>query len=170
LDAGQGSTTAWAAARKRANLDGPELIKIRSLRADLRRLAAKGVAYVFVDSPPTLDDAGLVEDAVAVADVVLSPCRPSILDIGAAETISNLAVGAAFGFVLTDATTGEKWDAINKDAAKALSDLGHVFKQKLTHRPAYVNALKEGKTAAEIDKVAAAEVANLWSEIVQWMK
>jgi cellulose biosynthesis protein BcsQ len=169
LDAGQGSTTAWAAARARAKLEGSELIKIRSLRGDLRRLAAKGVDYVFADSPPTLDDAGLVEDAVAVADCVLSPCRPSILDIGAAQTIANLAADIPIGFILADATTGAKWDAMNKEAFKALKDVGHVFKTMITHRPAYVDNLAIGKTGPETDRIAAREIAALWEEVTSWM-
>ena len=170
LDAGQGSTTSWAGARARAKLSGPELVKVRSLRADLRRLAAKGVAYSFIDSPPTLDDAGLVEDAVAVADYVLSPCRPSLLDVGAAETIYNLASGSNIAFVMTDVTAGAKWEAVNDDAAKMLAGLGaHVFKAKLTHRPSYVDSMRHGKTGPEMDKGAASEVAALWGEIVQWI-
>jgi chromosome partitioning protein len=170
LDAGQGSTTGWAGARARAKLAGPELVKIRSLRPDLRRLAAKGIAYTFIDSPPTLDDAGLVEDAVEVADFVLSPCRPSILDIGAAETIYNLTAGVNIGFVLTDVTTGAKWDSVNDKAIKMLTGLGgHVFKARLTHRASYVDSMMSGKTGAETDKAAAKEVADLWQEVVQWM-
>jgi chromosome partitioning protein len=132
-------------------------------------LSAKGIAYAFVDSPPTLDDAGLVEDAVEVADFVLSPCRPSILDIGAAETIYNLAA-PNIGFVLTDVTTGAKWDAMNDKALKMLAGLGgHVFKARLTHRPSYVDSMMAGKTGPETDKGAAKEVADLWQEVVQWM-
>jgi cellulose biosynthesis protein BcsQ len=169
LDAGQGSASAWARARG-TNNSGPELVPIKSLRADLRRLATRGVDYVFVDSPPTLDDSGVVEAAVEVADYILSPCRPSILDIGAAETIANLAGDTPIGFLLMDVTDGKGWKGINASAAKALADVGHVFNQHLTHRPSYVNNLAVGKTGPETDKVAAQEVTALWGEIAKWMK
>jgi chromosome partitioning protein len=169
LDAGQGSTTGWARERARAKIAGPEFIKVRSLRADLRRLAAKGTDFVFIDSPPTLDDEGRVENAVEAADYVLSPCRPSILDLGAAETINNLAIGSPLAFVLVDVTTGKAWDDVNEAVAKSLAKLSKVFKQTLSHRVSYVDALSEGKTGSEVDKTAAKEVTALWGEIVQWM-
>jgi chromosome partitioning protein len=170
LDAGQGSTTGWATTRLRAKIDGPELVKIRSLRADLRRLGAKGTDYVFIDSPPTLDDAGRVENAVEAADFILSPCRPSILDLGAAETINNLCAGSPLAFVLVDVTTGKTWDDVNSAVSKSLAKLAHVQKQPLSHRASYVDALSEGKTGPEIDKVAGKEVATLWQEILSWME
>ncbi len=171
LDAGQGSAAAWAAMRERGRYPGPELIKVtRSLRADLRRLAARGVAYTFVDSPPTLDDSGVVEAAVEIADHILSPCRPSILDIGAAQTIAELAGDTPIGFVLMDVTTGPAWKAMNEEAAKALADVGHVFKARLHHRPAYVNNMAIGQTGPETDRTASNEVAALWQEVVAWMK
>jgi chromosome partitioning protein len=168
LDAGQGSTTGWATTRAQAKLDGPELVKIRSLRADLRRLSAKGVDYVFIDSPPTLDDAGRVEDAVDIADHVLSPCRPSILDLGATETIRNLADDVPFAFVLVDVSSGKSWDDINEGVTASLAKLGKVFKSHLSHRPAYVDNLADGKTGPETDRTAAKEVAALWEEILKW--
>jgi chromosome partitioning protein len=166
LDAGQGSTTAWH--RMRGKTPAPELVQVRGLRADLRRLEARGMGYVFIDSPPTLDDGGIVEAAVEVADYILSPCRPSILDIGAAATIAELAGDTPIGFVLTDATP--EWKSTNTGAAKALADVGHVFKSKLTHRHAYLANMMAGRTGPETDKEAASEIEALWREVSKWMK
>lgn len=171
LDSGQGSTTSWANARARGKLTpGPELVKIRSLRPDLRRLEARGIDYTFIDSPPTLDDSGVVEAAVEASDYVLSPCRPSILDIGAAQTIAELAGTTPLGFVLMDVTTGTGWQGINREALKALQDVGHVFKQQITHRPAYVDNMAIGSTGPETDKTALTEISRLWVEVAVWMK
>jgi chromosome partitioning protein len=166
LDTSQGSTSAWH--RVRGKTPGPELIHSRGLRADLRRLAARGTAYVFIDSPPTLDDGGIVETAVDAADYILSPCRPSILDIGAAETIANLAITKALGFVLMDCTP--EWKSTTTKAAKALADVGHVFKAQLTHRHSYLANMAAGRTGPETDKEAAGEVEALWREVSKWMK
>lgn len=170
LDAGQASATNWV--RMRGVTPGPALVRgSRALRTDLRRLAAKGVSYVFVDSPPTLDDAGIVEAAVEIADFILSPCRPSILDLGAAQTIADLADGTPLGFVLTDVTIAAAWKETNAGTVKALTDIGrHVFKSQLTHRHSYVANLAAGRTGPETDKTAATEVADLWKEIAKWMK
>lgn len=170
MDAGQGSATAWHAARIRAGKPGPELVRVRSLRADLRRLEARGFAYVFIDSPPTLDDSGVVEAAVEASTHIISPCRPSILDLGAAATISELAGDTPVGFVLMDVTTATGWKAINTEAAKALKDVGHVFKSRISHRPSYVDNLAAGLTGPETDKAAFAEVSALHSEVASWMK
>lgn len=170
LDGGQGSTTAWSTVRARNKLNGPELVQVRSLGADLRRLAHRGVAYAFIDTPPTLDDAGIVERAIEIADYVLSPCRPSIFDIGAAETIDEIAGDTPLGFVLTDVTTGSKWEDYNAKMAKALAGVGHVFEHPLTHRLSYTNNIAAGRTGAETDATAAREVAALWREVSEWMK
>jgi chromosome partitioning protein len=167
LDRGQGSATAWLSERAAAKHPCPELITPRALRVDLRRLAGRGMHYVFLDTPPTLDDSGVVEAAVEAATHILSPCRPSILDIGAAQTIANLAGETPLGFVLTDATT--QWRSTNDSAAKALADIGHVFANRIAHRNAYVNAPALGRIAPEVDKAAAAEVAALWKEVARWM-
>lgn len=170
LDAGQGSASAWTAARIRGKRPAPELVKVRSLRADLRRLEARGFTYVFIDSPPTLDDSGVVEAAVEASTHILSPCRPSILDIGAAQTIAELAGDTPIGFVLMDVTTAPGWKGINDEAAKALKDVGHVFKNRITHRPSYVDNMAVGLTGPETDRTAVTEVNALWSEITSWMK
>jgi cellulose biosynthesis protein BcsQ len=170
MDAGQGSTAAWAAARARAGKSAPEIVRVRSLRADLRRLEARGFAYVVIDSPPTLDDSGVVEAAVEASTHIISPCRPSILDIGAAATIAELAGDTPVGFVLMDVTTAAGWKGINEEAAKALKDVGHVFKSRISHRPSYVDNLAAGLLGFETDKTAMAEVGALWGEISQWMK
>ena len=170
MDAGQGSASSWTAARARSKRPGPELVKVRSLRADLRRLEARGFAYVFIDSPPTLDDSGVVEAAVEASTHILSPCRPSILDIGAAQTIAELAGDTPIGFVLMDVTTAAGWKGINEEAAKALKDVGHVFKSRISHRPSYVDNMAVGLTGPDTDKTANAEVATLWAEVASWMK
>ena len=170
LDAGQGSASSWSAARARSGKTGPELVKVRSIRADLRRLEARGFAYVFIDSPPTLDDSGVVEAAVEASTHILSPCRPSILDIGAAQTIAELAGDTPIGFVLMDVTTAAGWKGINEEAAKALKHVGHVFKSRISHRPSHVDNMAVGLTGHETDKTAMAEIAGLWSEVLKWMK
>lgn len=166
LDAGQGSATAWMA--QRGDVPGPRLAKVRSLSPDLRRLAAQGFDFALIDSPPTLDDAGIVEAAVRVADFVISPCRPSILEIGAAAIVGDLAGDKPLGFLMTDVTPA--WKSTNTGAAKALADVGHVFTAHLTHRHAYVANVAAGRVAGDTDKTAAAEVAELWREVAKWMK
>ena len=169
LDGGQGSTAAWADIRAKNKLNGPVFVDAKtSVRVELRKLARQGFDYVILDTPPTLDDSGILENAVDMADVILSPCRPSMFDLGASQVIAELAGDKPIGFVLTDAT--EEWPKINRSAAKELANVGHVFRYRLTHRPSYVTAIPSGRTGPDIDDVAAGEVEDLWGEVSKWMK
>src|SRR5262245_39383339 len=82
MNADQGNIAQWAAAR--ADLFGPDIIDVEDLAEDVKALAHDGKHdLLLIDTPPVIDEAAIVEAAVAVADVVVIPVRPSILDIGA---------------------------------------------------------------------------------------
>jgi cellulose biosynthesis protein BcsQ len=118
--------------------------------------------------PPAVD--GVTEGAIQQADYVLIPCRQSLFDLIGAEGVVELCRQheKPFGFVMTDVSPD--WKATNTNSAKALGELGHVFKTRLTHRESYVTALAAGKAPWEIDKVARAEIEALWGEIKKWMR
>lgn len=64
----------------------------RAVKAKLEELAAMGVTYTLIDSPPELEDRALV--AAMVSDIVLVPVTASALDIWAAEAAVSTAQDA----------------------------------------------------------------------------
>lgn len=171
FDKQQQSATGWAALRKKnPRLNGPTFFPVEdSLRSALRACRHDRMDYAIVDSPPTLDEDGILEHVVEQADYILSPCRPSVFDVAAARTLAEFADGIQLGFVMVDCD--EEWEPSNRKMAKALAGFGFkVFKARLMHRRAYVDNLQRGRTGPETDSDAASEVDALWGEIVAWTK
>ncbi|WP_158933112.1 AAA family ATPase [Acidisphaera sp. S103] len=131
------------------------------LRGLLRQAQDKGVDIVILDTPPHAD--GVSAEAGAVADLVLIPCRPSSLDLG--------AVGATIRVARTAGTP--TWVVINAAPAQgvevaetkaALADSGVYFAPVVIHqRKAFSSRLHEGRTAGEHEPrgKAAAEIESL---------
>jgi chromosome partitioning protein len=112
-----------------------------------------------------IDEAAIVEAAVAICDAVVIPVRPSILDIGAMPAMAEICkeYKKPFAFLLCDVTTA--WAALNAKAVAALAKIGTVMGSRISHRMQYVNALTIGRTGPELDKELEHEVAALWSEV-----
>jgi chromosome partitioning protein len=164
MNADQGNIAQWSAAR--ADLFGPDIIEVENLAEDVQILAQDGKHDLLViDTPPVIDEAAIVEAAVAICDAVVIPVRPSILDIGAMPAMAEICAEhrKPFAFLLCDVTTS--WTALNARSVAALTEIGPVMAARISHRMQYVNALTIGRTGPEIDKDLEHEVAALWSEI-----
>jgi chromosome partitioning protein len=162
----QGLTRWW---RRRAN-DGIELVDISAadLSVALPLLAAKGFGIIVIDTPPS---AGAeVQAAVAVADVVLTPVRPSPDDLDAVGETVDLVEKAGKGpvFVVNAATRKARLTA---DAAVALSQHGTVAPSTLHRADAYASSALDGRTVLETDPSGkpAEEVLALWRYIAPRM-
>jgi chromosome partitioning protein len=162
LNADQGNVPQWQASR--GDLAGPTLIDVENIVRDAKIVASK-FDLLIVDTPPVIDDTEIVEACVAIADYVLIPVRPSILDIGAMPAIVEICRERRkpFAFMLCDVTA--TWRSLNSKAAAALEEMGPVMTARLSHRMAYVNALTIGKVGPEIDADCRAEAAALWVEL-----
>jgi chromosome partitioning protein len=174
LNADQPSIANWLASRSaQKDLFTPELLEeIEDLVQDVKALAISGTYdLILIDTPPVIDDTAVIEGAVAVADAVLIPCRPSALDVGTMDAMVEICREhrKPFAFLLSDVT--ENWRGVNNAALEALTDMGgrsgRVMAARVTHKIAHVNAMTIGKTGPEIDPKLGPEIRTLWSEVAQ---
>ncbi|MBV9947342.1 MAG: AAA family ATPase [Myxococcales bacterium] len=158
----QASAVAWSSLRASADVPvtplGPS-----ELRAFLARCSA---SLVLLDTPGRLDSTSAA--AIALADFVLVPCRPSTLDLSAARaTVDQVRRARALSkatFVLNGAPpSGSR----HLEAESALADLLPVAPVVLRHRVAYADALAAGLSVEELapDSPASVEIRRLY----RWM-
>lgn len=90
----QGSAMRWADAAADEG-DGLRAVTVALPTPDLaRRLDAISGGYdeVVIDTPP--GDLRIVQAAVRIADVVLVPCQPTLLDLDRVQATLDVAIGA----------------------------------------------------------------------------
>ena len=108
-----------------------------------------GGEFAIIDTAPHSDNAAL--DAARVADIVLIPCRPSILDLEAIANsldIARLADKPATVILNAVAASGTEAD----EAAEAVVQLGgEACPVRLVHRVAYARAIVYGQSAQEYE-------------------
>ena len=159
----QATLSLWHERRK---ADTPQRLDIPFARIaeGLMTLAAKDVAYCFIDTAPTLSDQNTA--LLDQATLVLIPVRPSPSDLWAVgETVTQVKeAGKPFVFVITQA---KHQASITAQAVAALSQHGRVAQAFLADRVVYAAAMTGGHTAPEVATKgpAAAEIAALWQEI-----
>ena len=127
---------------------------VSQLAAEMERIAGFGADVAIVDTPPRAwvgaDNAALV--AAKLADVVLVPCRPSILDIeSTAVSVQRLQAATAAPVVVVlngCAHRGREAD----EAAEALGGLGaQVCPARIGQRVAFARSLLDGRAAQEVE-------------------
>ena len=127
---------------------------VSQLAAEMERIAGFGADVAIVDTPPRAwvgaDNAALV--AATLADVVLVPCRPSILDIeSTAVSVQRLQAATAAPVVVVlngCAHRGREAD----EAAEALGGLGaQVCPARIGQRVAFARSLLDGRAAQEVE-------------------
>src|SRR5438132_13452829 len=74
MNAEQGNIGQWHVSR--GDVPGPNVIEVESLARDAKILAHNEFDFLFIDTPPGLDDTAIVEACVAIADAVVIPARP----------------------------------------------------------------------------------------------
>jgi chromosome partitioning protein len=159
----QGTLSLWHERRKNdtpQRLDAP----LERIADALKKVAAQGAAYCFIDTAPTISEqnTGLLR----LADFVLIPVRPSPSDLWAvSETVALVKdAGKPFMFVVTQA---KQQATITAQAVAALSQHGRVAQAFISDRVAYAAAMTGGNTAPELATKgpAAQEIEALWTEI-----
>ena len=127
---------------------------VSQIEAEMERIAGFGADVAIVDTPPRAwvgaDNAALV--AAKLADVVLVPCRPSILDIeSTAVSVQRLQAATAAQVVVVlngCAHRGREAD----EAAEALGGLGaQVCPARIGQRVAFARSLLDGRAAQEVE-------------------
>jgi len=166
----QGSLARWY---ERRGSKTPELLACEpsKLAGVVKRAGYQGYAYCIVDTPPHAE--GSILDAMAVADLILVPTRPGIIDLDAVVATLDLADAvkktplvvlnhtppSAFGWTEASLVT---------EAREAVQGMGaEVCTAYITQRIALAHALTVGMTVGEYEPTgkAAKEVAALWREI-----
>ncbi len=147
------------------NMVYPRLVTdVTDLAEALDLLAEDGVGLVVIDTAPA--SLSNLVPAVAAADLVLVPVRPSPLDVEASDVMVELIRkgGRPFAFVINGASPGS---ILVEGTRKMLAEHGPVLATTITHIDAHPIAMIRGRSAAEIDKsgLCTRELSALWSEI-----
>lgn len=157
----QESATAWSE-RREAELPHVEPISARRLNQAIDAAEANGFALTIIDTPPA---AGAEAAAAAQrADLVLIPCRPSLIDLDAIKRTAQLvtSTGRTAYVVLNAAPLTAT--ALLDDARTLAEDTGlKVAPPVLRERSAYRAAWPYGLGVAEHEPAgkAAKEIASL---------
>lgn len=162
----QGSLSQWWVVRDReeAHRDGVSaLLKVTldDLPARLAELRRNGTQFAIIDTPPAHTMS--IERAIALADLVVIPTRPSPHDLRAVGATVNIArsFGKPFFFVINCAAQRAH---ITAEAIAALSEHGRVAPVILYQRTNYASSMIDGRTVMEMPGAprSADEVAQLW--------
>jgi chromosome partitioning protein len=150
-----------------AGKDTPALVPLGKYPdRTLAKAAADGWDCVIVDCPP--GSVRLTSQAMAVADFVVIPVRPSPLDVEALDVMVELCeqYERPFAFVL-NATAPRS--SMTAGAREYMAKKGPVLDVEVLNRQPYASAMILGSTASEADPKGSAgkEIAALWDAIAK---
>jgi chromosome partitioning protein len=162
----QQSAAEWWRARE---ADSPQLVETEpsNLRVVLEAARTDGVDLVVVDTRPLVEpDAALI---AGLADLILIPTRPAILDLRAiVRTIDAVKGAARRSLVVLNACPPQREGeeaALTGDARRAVAAFGvPVAPVAIVTRSVFASALLSGLTAVEAEpgSKAAQEMHALW--------
>jgi chromosome partitioning protein len=136
--------------------------QVEQFLATAQKLA---VTLVVIDTPPHATTS--VYDAIVHADLVLIPCRPSILDLSAIEAAVSIAEAAKRPsvFILNGCPPWAPEIASTREVLETYAF--PIAPVTIGHRQAYVRAMASGQAVTEFEPsgVAAEEMRQLWKWI-----
>ena len=163
----QASASRWADRRQGQAVD-IDVSSEQAARLDAVLAQARGQGYTVavLDTAPNADQAAL--RAARAADAVLTPCRPSILDLDAITATLEICALAriAASVVLNAAPVRSR---VTDEARRAVQGNGGVVCPVVVHeRVALRHSLVDGRGAREYepDGAAAAEISALYDAIM----
>jgi chromosome partitioning protein len=148
----QATAANWKDRRKDEN---PPVVsaQARRLQQTLEAARAGGVEYAFVDTAGRNDDSAL--NAARVADLVLVPSRPNIVEVETLPQVRDLLrlAGNPTAFVLLNGIHPTAGRASVAEVRSAIHDLFGlaVCPVHLCQRNAYAEAMTTGKVPQELD-------------------
>jgi chromosome partitioning protein len=157
----QASASAWGDSRE---AEAPVVVSGQAARLTpmLEVADEAGADLVIIDTAPHSENASL--QAARVADFVLIPCRPAILDLRAIGfTVDVVKLAQKPASIVLNAVPAQ--GSIAHDAAKAVEPYGiDIAPIKLVQRVAYQHSLTAGLTAQEYEPTgkAALELKQLY--------
>lgn len=154
----QESATAWSERRK-ADLPHVEPISARRLGQAIEAAAANGFELTIIDTPPAAGTEAA--EAVQRADLVVIPCRPSLIDLDAIKRTAQLITSTGkTGLVVLNAApptaTTLLDDARTLAGATGLRVAREVLRERSAYRAAWPYGLgvieheSKGKAAIEV--------------------
>jgi chromosome partitioning protein len=157
----QASALAWYG--RRSAIGGPDVVGIPLLAVrDTVSAARPQYDLLLLDTPGRMAAAN---DALALADLALVPCRPTIADVDAAPAMHSTAssIARAAAFVITQVPSRGERRA--RDVGSSLARHGEVCPVRMASRNAYADALALGLGVTEFEPKgkAAAEMRRMWS-------
>lgn len=163
----QASACRWG---DRRTLDAPAVMDAQPARlaAALAKAAQAGIDLAIVDTPARVEQAAA--EAAKVADLVLIPCKPSILDLETLRTTAELVQGRAKRLPLVILNAVPAQGTRHEQAAAAIIGMGlTVCPAQVGQRVAFEYAMQMGLTVTEYEPEgrAASEIRQLYNEICQ---
>jgi len=157
----QESAVVWAD-RRRDELPHVEFLTDRRLRDGLSAAEEKGFDLAIVDTPPAAGSEALT--AAEAADLILVPCRPSLLDIDAIRRTAQLIRATGLPAFAVINAAPHSATTLLADTRRLIADKGlPIAPVVLRERGAYRAAWPLGKAVTEIEPrgKAAEEVSEL---------
>jgi chromosome partitioning protein len=162
----QGSASHWADRRK---TDGPDIdvlsLQSHRLASALGTASAQGYRLIVIDTAPNADRTAI--EAAKASDMVLVPCRPSILDLDAiSATLDCCRLANRTAQVVLNAAPIRS--RVVDESRAAVRKLGGIVCDLVVHeRVAFRHALIDGRVAQEYqpESPAAGEIRSLYSVI-----
>lgn len=138
--------------------------------ADVEHLKKLGTEWIFIDAPPATQH--IIRDCVKAADLVVIPVKASPIDLEALDPIIEICQDHETPFVFVLAMYDAKWK-LSESAKPYLDRLapGHLLREVISYRQAYVGAMIDGHTGPEYNqdakqaKAAREEIEALWLAI-----
>lgn len=162
----RGGLTQWWDRRRGQKPQLSSLGGASRLADTVDRLHGMGAKLIIIDTGPDMDD--MVEQVLAMASLVVIPCRPERKDLFAADMTSEVAqvLGTKTVFVVSSAIRGAR---MSDQIAVELAKHGTVAPVTLFRRPEVAEALAKGQTTLENepDGPAAIEFEKLWEYLYE---
>lgn len=166
----QGSAAAWSGARQ-AQTPVVAVCDASRIRQAIAAARADGHTLAIIDAPPHAKASAA--ELLTIADLVVIPVRPTVLDLAALPQAVQLVTAATRPalFVLSAAKPRLAEVAEVRDALR--DGYGWPVAETVIHdRAAFARALANGQAVAEFEPrgTAAQEIAALWSEVAAHVK
>lgn len=162
----QASAANWGD-RREANLPVVRSAHASRLEQELEEVRRAGGEIVVLDTAPHSD--AVILGAAKVADLVVIPCRPSILDLEAlAGTLELVSITPVPVLAVLNAVLPHILD--NDRAEEAIKKMGAmVCSVRVGRRVAFSRALLRGETAQEYEPngKAASEISGLFQRVAE---
>lgn len=144
----QASATRWKDRRK---VDAPVVVSSHAIRLPevLQTASEYGTSLAIIDTAPHSESSAF--NAAKAADLVLIPCRPSILDLQAIKsTVDIVRLADKTAFIVLNHVPPRGTVASEARAAVAAYNVP-VSPVHLVQRNAFIHSLTEGLTAQEYE-------------------